>query len=119
MRGLLASAEVAIQMLIDVQDPLRNVILNGCFFAIILMAVAAIVPWGALGSRTLSRLAIWLPVPLAAVAYLYERAMPSRYDIRVDLLLLLPAYGLILLATVTRLLTRRRARRKHPAGRAT
>jgi hypothetical protein len=105
-------------MLIDVQDPLRNLILNLCFFSIILMAVVAVVPWGAFGARTLSRLAIWLPAPALAVAYVYETAMPSRYDIRLDLVLLLPAYGLILLATLTRLFARRHARRKQKAGRA-
>lgn len=105
-------------MLIDVEDPLRNLILNGSFVAVVLIAIVAIVPWGALGARRLGRLAMLLPIPALVVAFVYETAMPSRYDIRLDLLLLLPAYGLILLATLVRLFARWKARRKHEVGRA-
>jgi hypothetical protein len=99
-------------MLIDVEDPLRNLILNGSLVAIVLMAVAAVVPWGAFGAERIARLATFLPIPTLAVAVVYETAMPSRYDIRLDLLLLVPAYGLVLLATAIRLVARWRARRK-------
>lgn len=103
-------------MLIDVEDPLRNLILNGSLVAVVLMAILAIVPWGLLGADRLGRLATLLPIPTLAVAFVYEMAMPSRYDMRLDLLLLLPAYGLILLATVIRLLVQRRSRRKREVG---
>lgn len=99
-------------MLIDVEDPLRNLILNGSLVAVALMAIAAAVPWGAFGADRIARLATFLPIPALAVAVVYETAMPSRYDIRLDLLLLVPAYGLILLATAIRLLARWRVRRK-------
>jgi DNA-binding LytR/AlgR family response regulator len=99
-------------MLIDVQDPVRNLVLNVCFGAIALIALLAIMPWGTFGARTMSRLAVWLPVPLLILAVAYEKAMPSRFDIRVDLILLLPAYAAVLLATLARLLGRRRGRRR-------
>jgi hypothetical protein len=105
-------------MLINVEDPLRNLILNCSLVAIVLMAIVAIVPWGSIGAKTIGRLATWLPIPTLAVAFVYEMAMPSRYDIRLDLVLLVPAYGLVLLATLIRVLARWRARRKHEVGRA-
>lgn len=105
-------------MLIDVEDPLRNLIFNCSLIAVVLMAIMAIVPWGTFGAERIARLAMWLPIPTLAVAFAYETAMPSRYDIRLDLLLLVPAYGLVLLATLIRLLARWRARRKREAGSA-
>lgn len=86
----------------DVGDPSRNAILNGCFFAIALLAVAAVVPWKAFGAERLSRLARWLGVPVLLLAVVYEAAMPSRFDIRVDLFLLLPLYVVVLVASVVR-----------------
>lgn len=91
-------------MLIDVGDPVRNVILNCSFALVMLIALLALVPWRILGARRLSRMALWLPVPTLAVALAYEAAMPSRYDIRLDLFLLAPAYALVLLATLIRLI---------------
>lgn len=89
-------------MLINVQDPIRNLILNGCFYAIALLAFAAIIPWSRLGAVRVSRLLRWLVVPVLGLAIAYESAMPPRFNIRLDLVLLLPAYGLVLLTSIVR-----------------
>lgn len=104
-------------MLIDVEDPLRNLILNLCLLGIVFMTVLALVPWRLLRARTLGRLAIWLPIPVLVVGLIYEAAMPVRYDIRVDLLLLVPAYGLVIVATLIRFISRWRFRREFNADR--
>lgn len=91
-------------MLIDVGDPVRNVILNLSFALVMLIALLALVPWRIFGAHRLGRMAIWLPVPALATALAYEAAMPSRYDIRLDLVLLVPAYALVLFATLIRLI---------------
>jgi len=99
-------------MLINVDDPVRNAILNVSFVAIVAFAALAVVPWGFLGARGMSRLALWLPLPTFLLAFIYEAAMPSGYDIRLDLFLLLPAYAVVLIATLFRALALRRARRR-------
>lgn len=106
-------------MLIDVEDPLRNLILNGCFYTIAMLVVAAVVPWRTLGAVRLDRVARWLALPTLALAILYEAAMPSRYNIRVDLLLLAPAYGLIAVASLVRLFVARQRRARRDGGHAT
>ena len=75
-------------MLIDVEDPLRKLILNCSLIAVVQIAIVAIVPWGTLGAERIDRLATMLPIPTLAIAFVYEGAMPSRYDIRLDLVLL-------------------------------
>jgi hypothetical protein len=86
----------------DVGDPTRNVVLTMCIAAIALLTLAALVPWRALGAPNASRLARWIVLPVAALAVVYESAMPARFDIRVDLLLLLPLYALVLAASLVR-----------------
>jgi len=86
----------------DVGDPSRNAVLTGCFFAIMALTGAALVPWKLLGAVRLSRLARWLPFPVLLLALVYEATMPARFDIRVDLLLLLPMYGLVIVASIVR-----------------
>jgi hypothetical protein len=89
-------------MLINVDDPVRNLILNACFYSVLLLTLVAITPWGALGAVRMSRLLRWLPLPLLGLAIAYETAMPFRFDIRIDLLVLLPAYALVLMSSVVR-----------------
>lgn len=97
--------------MIDVQDPIRNLILNVCFFAIVLLALLALVPWKLLGVPRVGLWLHWLPIPVIGLATLYEAVMPSRFDIRVDLFLLLPAYGVVVLSSIGRWVTyKRRAR---------
>ena len=93
----------------NVGDPFRNAVLIGCFLAIMMFTVAALVPWKSLGAPRLSRLARWLPVPVFLLALVYETTMPARFDIRVDLLLLLPMYGLVIAASIVRWCLSRRA----------
>lgn len=89
-------------MLIQVGDPGLDLGLNLCFFAIVALTVAAILPWRAWGLERLARAARWLPLPVFALAYGYEVLMPNRFDIRVDLLLLLPMYLAVLIASALR-----------------
>ncbi|MCF8199190.1 MAG: hypothetical protein K9J42_10515 [Sulfuritalea sp.] len=86
----------------DIGDPWRNAVLTGCFFAIASLTLAAVVPWKALGAAHFSKLARWICVPVLLLAIVYETAMPSRFDIRIDLLLLVPMYGVVLVASVVR-----------------
>ena len=92
-------------MLFDVGDPTRNLALSACFFAILALTVAAVVPWRALGAARLSRLLRWLFLPALALAATYEWLMPARFDIRVDLLLLLPMYAVIAVTCLVRWLS--------------
>jgi hypothetical protein len=89
-------------MLIDVQDPEANLILNGCFYAIIFLTIISLVPWKSLGAEHLSRMLRWMALPVFGLAILYESVMPSRFDIRIDLLLLLPAYALVVATSIVR-----------------
>lgn len=86
----------------DVGDSALNAALNLCFGAIVLLAVAVIVPWGAVGAPRMNRLLRWAVVPICVLAVLYEWLMPSRFDIRVDLLLLLPMYVVVIVTSLFR-----------------
>jgi hypothetical protein len=89
-------------MLIDVQDPTRNIPLNACFYAIVLLATVGAVPWKTLGAARLSRALRWLILPVLGLAIAYESIMPSRMNIRIDLLLLAPAYTLAIVTSIVR-----------------
>ena len=86
----------------DVGDPTRNAILQICFFGILALTIAALVPWKTFGAVRVSKLARWIVLPVLLLALVYESAMPTRFDIRVDLLLLLPMYVVVLLSTTLR-----------------
>jgi len=92
----------------DVGDPTRNAVLTACFLAIALLTLAAVIPWKALGAARLSRWGRWLWVPVLLLAIAYEATMPSRFDIRVDLVLLVPMYLIVLLTSVIRWVRSRR-----------
>ena len=89
-------------MLIEVGDAGLNLGLNLCFFAIVALTILAVLPWQAFGQPRLARAVRWLPLPVLALAYAYESLMPNRFDIRVDLLLLLPMYLVVLVAALAR-----------------
>ena len=95
--------------MVDVGDPARNLVLNAVFLLVGLMTVVTLVPWGRIGATRLSRLLRWIPFPAAVLAVVYETAMPSRFDIRIDLLLLLPLYGLIIATSAFRWIAFRQA----------
>jgi hypothetical protein len=86
----------------DVGDPVRNAVLTVCFAGIVLLAGVALFPWKHVGAIRMSNLARWVVVPVLALAIAYESAMPTRFDIRVDLLLLLPLYAAVAIASVVR-----------------
>ena len=89
-------------MLIDIEDPLGNLILNACFYSIVFLALVAGIPWKTLGAVRVSQLLRWLIIPTFGLAVTYESVMPSRFDIRVDLLVLIPAYGLLVVTSIAR-----------------
>lgn len=87
-------------LLINVDDVRLNLILNGCFWAIVVLTVFSTFPWGLLGLG--QRVARLLPAAALAVYAIYEWAMPARMDIRVDLFLLAPMGAIILITWVVR-----------------
>jgi hypothetical protein len=90
-------------MLINVGDQIRTFWLNLCFFAIVIFTITTIIPWKSyFGLNRVSRLSRWIFIPVLMLAVAYEMIMPSRYNIRVDLLLLFPMYAVIVLASVFR-----------------
>jgi hypothetical protein len=86
----------------DVGDPVLNAALTLCFGAIALLTIATVIPWRVVGALRMNRVLRWAVVPLCALVVLYEWLMPSRFDIRVDLLLLLPMYGVVVMTSVFR-----------------
>lgn len=97
-------------MPIDVGDPLLNAALGICFIALVALGLVAAVPWTALGARRFSAMLRWAALPMLALALVYEALMPARSD-RVDLMLLLPVYLLVLVSSVLRWVSPRRRRR--------
>ncbi|MFN2099580.1 hypothetical protein [Altererythrobacter sp. MF3-039] len=84
--------------MIEVGDSAANMVLNLCFFAIVFVAILSFVPWGKIGLVKLGKAMKWAWLPVLVLAVTYESTMPSRFDIRLDLLILIPAY-LALLCT--------------------
>lgn len=92
-------------MLIDVDDPTANFILNGCFYGLVVVTLLSVVPWSLRGGK--GRWTFFLPLAALALYGYYEATMPVRYDIRLDLLLLLPMGGIVFLSWLIRLVLRR------------
>ena len=80
----------------DVGDTASNATLTVCFFGIALLTLASMMPWRRFGFARSNRLTRWIFVPVILLAIVYESAMPARFDIRIDLFLLLPMYVLVL-----------------------
>jgi len=97
-------------VLLDVGDPGRNLILNVCFYGIVLVTLLSLVPWRLRDRR--NRWSLYLPIAAILLYVIYEAAMPSNWDIRVDLLLLAPMGVTILLAWAVRLIVRMRSARR-------
>jgi hypothetical protein len=100
-----------VQLVLDVGDPASNLWLNLCFWLILLVALGSFLPWRAFGVPRLSQWAKWSWLPVLMLAVAYEVIMPARFDIRVDLLLLLPIYALVVLACTVRWFIGRRGSR--------
>jgi len=96
-------------MLLDVGDPGRNLILNACFYGIVVVMLTSLVPWRLKDRR--NGWSVYLPIAAAVLYVIYEAAMPSNWDIRLDLLLLAPMGLVILIAWGVRLALRARNRR--------
>ncbi len=95
-------------LLLDVGDPLRNVVLNLTFLGIAVVTLISLIPWRLRGDRT--RWTRYLPLWAIGLYVVYEVAMPPNWDIRLDLFLLAPMGLLIFLAWGVRvILWRRRA----------
>lgn len=94
-------------MIIDVQDSALNVLLNACLYGLAALAVLAVIPWPLRDRR--NRWTLWLPLVALGVYAVYERAMPARMDIRLDLVLIGPLLLIILAAWLIRLILVRRA----------
>ena len=97
-------------MLLDVGDPGRNLILNVCFYGIVLVTLLSLVPWRLRDGR--NRWSLYLPIAAIVLYVIYEAAMLSNWDIRVDLLLLAPMGVTIMLAWAVRLIVRVRSARR-------
>ena len=95
----------------EVGDSVRNWMLTACFLSIAGLALASILPWKSVGHPKLSSLMRWVLIPVIFLVIIYEKTMPNRFDLRVDLLLLLPMYVTVLLATIVRWFLHRRSRR--------
>ncbi len=83
-------------MLIDVKAPDLNVILNGCFYGLAVLAALSAAAWR-LRERH-NRWTLWLPAAALALYLVYEIAMPAHWNIRLDLLLIFPLLLIVVLA---------------------
>lgn len=104
--------------MINVNEPVLNLILNVCFFLILGLGVITFVPWKLASGK--NRWTLLLPILAILIYATYEFTMPKYWDIRIDLLLLWPVLGLIILVGAIRaFLIRRhnaRARRETYVG---
>ena len=81
----------------EVGDQAANILLNIAFFAILGLALLALVPWKLLGQAAIGRVMRWAWLPAVMLGAAYESLMPPHMNIRIDLLILLPAYAIIIL----------------------
>jgi hypothetical protein len=92
-------------------DPLLDAALGICFIGLVAIGLVAAVPWRALGARRLSALLRWAALPMLALALVYEALMPAHFDTRLDLVVLLPLYLVVLVSSLLRWIGPRRRRR--------
>ena len=90
-------------MIINVNDPSLNPILNTCFYLILGLGLVSLLPWRLKYGKNKWTLA--LPV-LTIVVYLkYEFTMPNNWNIRTDLFLLWPVMLLVIVLGLIRGIT--------------
>jgi hypothetical protein len=78
----------------NVNDPGLNLILNACLILIIILSIISLIPWKLKSGK--NRWTLALPV-LGILTYLvYESTMPSNWNIRMDLVLLMPPLAVII-----------------------
>ncbi len=97
-------------MLLDVGNFTRNIVLNACFYGIVLVTLFSLVPWRLKAGG--NRWTLYLPLAALALYGTYEMTMPSNWDIRLDLLLIIAMGTVIILAWGIRLALRARAARE-------
>ena len=86
----------------EVGDQTANLLLSIALFAILGLALLTLVPWSKLGLAAQGRVMRWAWLPAIILATGYEWLMPSHMNIRIDLLLLLPAYMIIVVTCLVR-----------------
>jgi hypothetical protein len=97
---LFAGTKETGQMIIDVNDPSLNQILNICFYLILAFGLVSLIPWKLKYGK--NRWTMALPL-LAIVVYIkYEHTIPNNWDILMDLVLLWPVLMLTLLLGLIR-----------------
>lgn len=89
-------------MIIDVNDPSLNVILNTCFYLLLVLGAVSLVPWKLKNGK--NRWTLTLPVFAIGIYIMYEFSMPDNWDIRLDLVFLWPVLIIILLSTLIRVI---------------
>lgn len=99
-------------MLLDVGEPARNLVLNACFYGIVLVMLLSLVPWRLKGGR--NRWSLYLPLAAIVLYVIYEVTMPSSWDIRLDLFLIIAMGLVIMLAWGIRLALRIRGTAEAP-----
>ncbi len=87
-------------MIIDVNDPFLNRILNACLFAIGALALLSLFPWTMKSGK--NRWTLVLPLLGIVVYAAYEYAMPNNWDIRLDLVLIWPVLIVIVISGLLR-----------------
>lgn len=90
----------------EVGDPISNMALTILFIAMVVVSLLSVLPWRLIGVN--SRWPLYLPAVWLAGYLTYEMVMPAAYDIRVDLLLILPLAALTLLSWLVRIVLARR-----------
>ena len=89
-------------MLIDVQDIGLNYVLNGCLLSIFVVMLISLFPWRLRdGCNRWTLLLPWLALGLYGA---YEFSMPTRMNIRLDLVVIWPLIGITFLAWFIRLM---------------
>ena len=89
-------------MIIDIQDPFLNLILNFCLWIFLVVALISLIPWRLKDGK--NRWTLMLPVISILVYIAYEFLMPDNWDIRMDLVLIWPVLAFIFLSCLIRII---------------
>lgn len=96
-------------MIVDIGDPVRNLVLNACLYGIAVISIISLVPWPISSGR--NRWTLYLPLVGIGLYVAYELTMPPNWDIRLDLLVILGMGVVIVLSWLVRLVALRRRTR--------
>lgn len=87
-------------MIIDIQDPILNLVLNFCLWFLLVLALISLIPWRLKHGK--NRWTLMLPVMSILIYMGYELLMPDNWNIRMDLILIWPVLTLIILLGLVR-----------------